>query len=278
MAIATALESIGVSATWVSGDDPDRARKVADYKAGRVRVLCNCSLLTEGFDAPRTAAVVLCRPTKSRALFAQMVGRGTRLAPGKTDCLIVDFEWICGRHRLVRPVELIASRLTQEEGEEDEVREEAARLMESGEEPDLLEAIEQAKASVEEKARRRLLAVAARERTDPYRKITYDPFAGYHAIGLPAHFPPEARPVPATEKQVAALKRMGIAGAESFSRRRASAMLDVLCGRIDKGLASKKQVDLLIARGFDPAACGAMTFKEASAHIDRLIGPRRQTA
>ena len=105
-AMATALESLGLSADYVWGDSPDRAEKVAAFKSGHTQVMVNCMLFTEGFDCPETAAIVLCRPTKSRSLYAQMVGRGTRNAAGKTDCLLVDFAWLTLSKDLVRPADL----------------------------------------------------------------------------------------------------------------------------------------------------------------------------
>lgn len=277
MAIASALQSISVSASWVSGDDRDRAEKIADYKAGRVQVLCNCSLLTEGFDAPRTAAIVLCRPTKSRALYAQMIGRGTRLHPGKEDCVIVDFEWICGRHQLVKPVALLAGRLTEDDEAEEDVRRRATSLLDDGEESDLLDAIERAKADREESEKRKLIRLGVREQDLKYRRVKYDPLAAYHAIGLPTKFPAESRPQPATEKQLATLKKLGIPVPESISKRRASLVLDVAIGRIKQDKPSYKQVNALIANGVEPARANAMTFKEASRTLDEIFGARRRT-
>lgn len=66
-------------------------------------------LLTEGWDCPTVDCVVVLRPTKVRALYSQMVGRGTRLAPGKENLLLLDFLWHTERHELCRPAHLIAS-------------------------------------------------------------------------------------------------------------------------------------------------------------------------
>lgn len=89
--LAQAMADLGIRAGAVWGADERRAEKIAAYKAGRITVLCNCGILTEGFDAPSTAAVLLARPTQSRGLYAQMVGRATRLAPGKEEGLLIDF-------------------------------------------------------------------------------------------------------------------------------------------------------------------------------------------
>ena len=75
-----------------------RASSVEAFKNGDLQVLCNVNLFTEGFDAPETDCVILLRPTQSRALWCQMIGRGLRTAPGKTDCLILDPMWISGEN------------------------------------------------------------------------------------------------------------------------------------------------------------------------------------
>src|SRR5690606_31292482 len=69
----------------INGNTPRelRARILDDYRAGKIQFVTNCAVLTEGFDAPSTSCIAMCRPTKSRALYTQCVGRGTRLAPGK---------------------------------------------------------------------------------------------------------------------------------------------------------------------------------------------------
>jgi superfamily II DNA or RNA helicase len=270
MAIASALESIKLKAHWVSGDDSERDRKVAEYKAGKVQFLVNCNLLTEGFDAPATAAIVLCRPTKSRALYAQMVGRGTRLSPGKQNCLIVDFEWICGRHQLVKPVELLSSRLTADDEDEAALRRRAQAKLDSGQESDLLAAIEQTKRDMEKEAERKALRLSVAERSVNGRTVRYDPLAGYQAVGLPTRFPREIRPMPASEKQVAALRKMGVVVGDDITKKRASMMLDVLCARIDAGKASFKQVNWLIANGVSPAEAHEMSFDGAKEYLSRL--------
>ncbi len=99
--LAAAFVAAGIAADWVAGDDPDRSGKVARFAAGEFQVLCNAMILTEGWDDPGVNAVLLARPTKAKALYAQMVGRGLRLAEGKPDCLIIDFVDNAGRHRLM---------------------------------------------------------------------------------------------------------------------------------------------------------------------------------
>lgn len=91
--LSRALNHIGVPAGIVHGEMPaaDRARALADFRDGRIHVLANVAVLTEGFDDPGVSCVAMARPTRSEGLYAQCVGRGTRLAEGKRDCLILDF-------------------------------------------------------------------------------------------------------------------------------------------------------------------------------------------
>ena len=90
--VAEEFQHAGIKADYVHGGTPldDRRKMLADYSAGRLDVLVNCAVLTEGYDEPRTDCIVVARPTKSRALYTQMVGRGTRRHPDKTDCLVLD--------------------------------------------------------------------------------------------------------------------------------------------------------------------------------------------
>lgn len=90
--IAEAFTSAGIPAACVEGTmkPEERARVLAEWRAGRIRVVTNCMILTEGFDFPAVSAVILARPTKSRGLWKQCVGRGLRIWPGKEDCLILD--------------------------------------------------------------------------------------------------------------------------------------------------------------------------------------------
>lgn len=99
--VAAAFQEAGIPADWVAGrvSHEDRARRLAALRTGQIQVLANAMLLTEGWDEPSVSAVLLARPTKSRPLWIQMVGRGLRLAPEKTDCLVLDVA--DNRHDLV---------------------------------------------------------------------------------------------------------------------------------------------------------------------------------
>jgi ATP-dependent helicase IRC3 len=86
------FQDVGIQAAAVWGDMPkdERRETLSRFSKGEISVLTNCNLLTEGFDEPRINSVMLARPTKSKLLYAQMVGRGTRLHPEKTDLMVVD--------------------------------------------------------------------------------------------------------------------------------------------------------------------------------------------
>ena len=101
------LNTYGFRAAEVNGQSADRRQVLADFDAGKYNVLCNSMLLTEGWDCPSVDCVVVLRPTKVRSLYSQMVGRGTRLSPGKTDLLLLDFLWMTDKHELCRPADLV---------------------------------------------------------------------------------------------------------------------------------------------------------------------------
>ena len=90
--VAAAFQDASIAAKCIVGETPKDERRdmLADYRAGRIPVLCNCMVLTEGFDAPETSCIILARPTKSSLLYTQMIGRGTRIAPGKDHLLVID--------------------------------------------------------------------------------------------------------------------------------------------------------------------------------------------
>ncbi len=116
--VRDAIRATGHSAETVTGETPavDRARHIADFKAGRIRCLTNANVLTTGFDAPGVDLVAFLRPTLSTGLYVQMAGRGTRLADGKSDCLVLDFAGNVRRHG---PVDTIEIRPKRAKGEAD---------------------------------------------------------------------------------------------------------------------------------------------------------------
>ena len=98
--VSAALNSRGHEAEFIVGETDDifRAATLRRFKEGKLKCLVNCDVLTTGFDAPNIDAIVLLRPTKSVGLYVQMLGRGSRLSPGKQTCIVLDFAGNIERH------------------------------------------------------------------------------------------------------------------------------------------------------------------------------------
>lgn len=218
-------------------DRKDRADIIDAFQRGEVRYLVNCAVLTEGFDAPPIACVAVARPTRSRALYAQMVGRGTRLSPetGKRDLLVLDFVGASFDHKLISAADVL-------DGNADADVKRAVRTLVDAD-PDLgvLEALAAAEDQVA-KERRAAVAVKAR-----YRTVDVSPF---DVLGAPAR---EGRwgGAPITERQAAALEKFGVE-AVGIDRGQASALLDKLVKRSREGLCTYKMARVLARHGLNP--------------------------
>ena len=261
------LTEQGFRAAEVNGESGDRARVLADFEAGRYDVLCNSMLLTEGWDCPAVDCVVVLRPTKIRSLYAQMVGRGTRLAPGKTELLLLDFLWHTERHELCHPASLIC--------EGDEVaRQMTANLETAGGPVDLEEAEAQARSDViaqrEEALAKQLAEMRTRKRklVDPLQfemSIQAEDLAGYvPSFGY--------QMAPPSQKQIKALEKMGIFPDEIENAGKAELLLERLAQRRVEGLTTPKQIRFLEGKGFEHV--GTWAFEEARGMIDRIAANR----
>ncbi|MEW6572943.1 MAG: DEAD/DEAH box helicase [Bacillota bacterium] len=91
--LAIAFKENGVEAKVISGNTPEEERRetLRAFRRGEIQVITNCAVLTEGYDEPSLDCILMARPTKSATLYTQCIGRGTRLFPGKQDCLVIDF-------------------------------------------------------------------------------------------------------------------------------------------------------------------------------------------
>ena len=100
--LAEAFRERGVACEAVYGDMPSEQRQdiLARYANHELQMLTNVGVLTEGWDVPDTDIIMMARPTKSRGLYVQCVGRGLRIAPNKKDCLLIDFVDLAKRHDL----------------------------------------------------------------------------------------------------------------------------------------------------------------------------------
>jgi superfamily II DNA or RNA helicase len=257
------LNAHGFRAAEVNGQSADRKEVLADFDAGKYNVLCNSMLLTEGWDCPSVDCVVVLRPTKVRSLYSQMVGRGTRLSPGKTDLLLLDFLWMTDRHELCRPADLVCEDRTV-------ARQMTETLAESGCPEDIEEAAAQASEDVvaqREEALAKQLEEQRRKKAklvDPLQyemSIQAEDLAGY----VPA-FGWEAGPP--SEQQTAALEKLGILPDAVESAGKAALLLDRLNKRRDEGLTTPKQIRCLEKYGFQHV--GTWSFEAARHMIDRI--------
>jgi hypothetical protein len=109
--MADALHGEGVTAAGIDGAMAmaQRRRLLADFARGDVQVMCNCMILTEGWDAPWCSAAVIAWPTSSAPLYVQMAGRALRPHPGKRDAIVLDVVGVTGRHRLASVVDLMGA-------------------------------------------------------------------------------------------------------------------------------------------------------------------------
>lgn len=257
------LNSHGFRAAEVNGQSTDRKEVLADFDAGKYNVLCNSMLLTEGWDCPSVDCVVVLRPTKVRSLYSQMVGRGTRLSPGKSDLLLLDFLWMTDKHELCRPADLVCEDRTV-------ARQMTENLAESGCPQDIEEAAVQASEDVVAQREEALATQLEEQRrkkaklVDPLQyemSIQAEDLAGY----VPA-FGWEAGPP--TEQQAAALEKLGILPDAVESAGKASLLLDRLHKRRDEGLTTPKQIRCLEKYGFQHV--GRWSFERAKHMIDRI--------
>lgn len=259
--IAAVLNEMrGDCARAIDGGMPhdERAAVLRGYRRRDFQFLVNVMIATEGFDDPDTACVAIGRPTKSRSLYAQMAGRGLRLAPGKTDCLLLDFGGNSGKHSLCAPADILAGRFTDEEvalakemGEK-KPREQLHRLM------------EQARDEIKARAARKVAAKVAK----------FDPFDVFHIKHDAAEKDQDwlyGRQAP-TPWQLERLAKWGLP--TDVSRREASKLLDAAFKRIDKKLASFKQLRQLQRFGVTDIN---VSFTAASTLLDQFFSGKRPT-
>lgn len=106
---AIACQNVGLAADFVYGQDPDRAAKRDKFRTGGIKVLWNSLVYSVGFDEPSVDAICNLRLTRSHVLGHQIHGRGSRIFPGKKDCLVFDFLFANKKHLVFRPANLIAA-------------------------------------------------------------------------------------------------------------------------------------------------------------------------
>lgn len=145
----------------VNGASADRKDVLKGFDNGEYKALTNAMLLTEGWDCPTVDCIICLRPTKSRSLYAQIVGRGTRLCEGKKNLLVLDFLWLTKKHSLCHPADIFCEDPEVAQKTTDMLADAALTGSNSQEnfgspELGLIEAIEEAQTELDEEKRKAL--------------------------------------------------------------------------------------------------------------------------
>lgn len=269
----------------------DRREILKSFGARKFPILANVGVATEGFDAPGIEVVAMARPTKSRSLYTQMVGRGTRTLPGVIDDLetpeerreaialspkpameVIDFVGNSGRHKLVTARDVLAG------NQSDAVVERANRNMErdaeEGREPeDVQESLREAEQEIIEERRRE--EEAERERRKKLVATTsYEVGNQVNPFDLFDVEPWRERPWHRGRKPSEAMSKMLVnAGIDptdkSFTE--AKQLIGQIIDRRDKGKCTYKQARALVRAGISEREAGAMTFTDASVKLDEIM-------
>lgn len=263
------LNERGLSAAEVNGESEDRAELLQRFHDGEFKVLCNSMLLTEGWDEPAVDCIVCLRPTKVRALYAQIVGRGTRLFPGKKDLLLLDFLWHTEKHDLCRPAHLVCNNSDLSSRVAEILAEES-----QGEAVDLLEAEAGAESSAQQEREESLRKLLEEQRKRKRQLV--DPLQYEMSIGNAAGYEPDPLDLrqqgPPSAAQLALLEKNGIFPDEVTCAGQASKLLDTLAKRRVEGLTTPKQIRFLERVGFREV--GQWRFEDARRMIDRIAANR----
>jgi len=237
------LHEQGRRAYYASGED--RSQVTAWEKDGKGAIMLNSQLFNEGYDHSSIDCVVVLRATKSRPYFAQMIGRGTRIWPGKDNLLILDFLWQTTKHDLCHPCNLIA--------ESPEVAEKMQKRQEESDGPIDLEDLESSAKRDVIKEREEALARELRSQRHKESRLI-DPLS--YAVMIKNEGLADYEPVFAWEEQAPTpnqlqlIKRFGINPAKVKSKGHAKYLLDSIIGRSRKKLATPGQTRILNDAGY----------------------------
>jgi len=272
-----ACHRAGLYAVHVDGVDRDA---LSEFTHGSAQVVCNASLLTTGWDHPETDCVFMLRPTKSLSLYQQCVGRGTRIAPGKENLLLLDPLYLTDRHKIITPARLIASKPeTADYMDEHMMGEEESDLLQMEEDAEE-ERISKLQEELEANRRKRARTVDALDFC--LNLINAVEIADYEPETMWEMEPP-------TQSQLQALEKFGMDDVGISNRGHVSKVLDLLFMRQREGFARPKQVRLLTKLKYPDGGgmysqiddetrkrmIGMATFEEASQFISSRIGKKK---
>ena len=254
------LTDRGINAVEINGKTKNRKQILDDFDKGKIQVLCNSMLLTEGWDCPSLDCIVNLRPTRSETLYTQIIGRGTRKAPGKENLLVLDFLWQSEKYDLCKPAVLVAQNKEQEEL--------INQYLLEDKEIDLKEALEKAKADIVAQRESKLAKEISEKRhrkgklIDPIQyglSIKSEDLINYIPQFMWEKMPP-------TDNQIKTLKNNDIDTSSVPNRGYASRLIDRLITRSKLNFSTPKQIRLLERYGFQNV--GMWKKKEAT----RIIG------
>lgn len=249
----------------VDGETPsDQRREILnDHQAGAFQFLCNVGVLTEGYDDPAVSCIAMARPTKSRSLYAQCAGRGLRIAPGKANCLILDFVGNSGRHGLASGLDILAGRY------DDETRARALEMLDRDEAEGGMaqDVLEQAAKALEEERSREAARRAGLKAKVTYRTEKVSPFDVFHVKDPDANEWSERFSAGASERQIEMLQKWGME-IQGVTKAQASKLIGTAIKRRELGLATFKQLRTLKRAGVDALN---LSFGRASKIIDCLV-------
>lgn len=262
----------GLTAVHIDGESEDRADITQRFFKREIQLVANAMLWSEGYDNPSIDCIVPLRPTKSRALFYQCVGRGTRKYPGKDNVLLLDFLWLHEQHNLIRPAHLIAP--DDETADEITKRtfDESKTSGDCQEELDLQGLASEVQVEREKRLQEQL---AANEK----RKMRYtdamDFCLGLHEVEV-AEFQPTMswHELPVSEGQAAYLSKMKIDPDSVRNMGHASALIDMMVKRSKLNLASPGQIRLM--KQFKHPRPFEATREQAERYLDARIKYRKR--
>lgn len=259
------LKNRGIDTIEVNGSSKDREKILKDFENGKYDAMTNAMLLTEGWDCPSVDCIICLRPTKSRSLYAQIVGRGTRLCKGKDNLLILDYLWLSGKHSLCHPSDIfcedaeVAARTTKKLA--DYAATDCGGL-DGPDGTDLIQAIQEAQEEMENEKRQMMRRIeeqeeAVRKRLAEQRqkrKGLVDPFQYMFSIESTAirdYKPTFGWETKAPSKKAKdAIEGYGVDASNIESAGLASLILKELMKRWDSGMATPKQIRFLENRDF----------------------------
>ncbi len=253
-----------IPSAWVSGTSDDRDLVIQQFREGVHRNLCSCDLLREGTDFPDVGNLVMARPTKSGLVFRQTLGRALRKKP-LNYAMIIDFAWNSGKHNLFQPINLFDAT-----GMDLDILKIAGGLLDSGKHADPREALKEAERVHRQQVE---LQVKVRERTPSYKMLAYDPFQIGSLLGIPNRQREGQEACSAKNRARLEAYKLNPRGISDAQARK---LLTDLDRRKAAGLATHRQVALLVSKEVPQEFAREMAFTDARGDLDIILAERRR--